>query len=1195
MLLRFIQFELRYRLQRPVTYIYFLILFLLAFGAIGIEGVNVGGQTGQVKENAPTALSLIVLILTVIPGFFISSAIMGVPVLRDFEHGTHALIFSSPIRKSDYLLGRFIGSFIVLCFIFLSIPLALMLVVHMPWLDEQRLLPFNSWHYIQPYLIFTIPNLFISGALFFAGGSLNRNMLVVFVQGVILLALYLLSSELIDQIDNKRIVAMMDPFALSTTNEVSRYWTISEQNTQLYHLTGMLLANRIFWMIIAVITLLFSYFVFSFSIVRNPLIKVRTQDSTEELTDDEYVEIPPAVKEGGYAVFSKALKSMTALYFRDIIRSVPFLTILFVGIINFFVNSSVFTEVLGTKVFPSTPLVLDLIANFQLFMFIITIFYSGELIWKERDLKMELIYDTMPIPDTISLLSKFLAMALIHFVVLISLIVVGIIFQAWHGYFNFEIGLYFKRLFLDVFTFQMLYVFLAFFIQVAINHKFLGYVLNILFFFMVPILMGLGLEHPLLRFGSGGLFNYSDMNSFGHFFQSFAWLRSYWMAFAILMFVLSILLSVRGYDLAIKTRLMLAGIRLKRPVALFMMCCLAFFVGSGFLIYYNTSVLNEFINTKEMEQKQVAYETTLGQYQDLNQPKIVDTYLEVDIFPSTRDFLAKGYYILENKSNEAIKEVHIQLRNDPEFYYDSLAFDRAAVIKESHPDYKYFIYELEEALSPGDSVKMDFHMRFITRGFKERRTNTQIVFNGTFFNNSYFPELGYSRSYELRDADARRKRGMGSRSRMLSRDDPRGYKNNILGDDAHRIGFEMILSTDTSQIAIAPGKLKRDWKVNDRAYFHYKMDQPINNFYSIVSAKYDVHRDSWIGKDGHEVSIEVFHHPPHIHNVERMAKAVKQSLDYFSEAFTPYQYDQIRIMEFPNYRSFAQSYANTIPYSEGIGFVMDIGEDDLDMVTYITSHEMAHQWWGHQVAEANVKGSAMLSESLAQYAALMVMKKHFPKEKLQEFMKYELDRYLRGRARESLKEMPLDQVENQQYIHYHKGALAMFALQDYISEDSVNKALRRYIQDWSEREDRYPTSKDLLAYFNAHTPDSMQSLITELFSKITLYENRVLFPVFEEKEGKYLVEIPVSTIKYQADSLGNETEVKLDDWIDVGIYGSGSNGKDSLIYFRKHKFNSPSTILKIEVSSQPTQAGIDPIYKLIDRNSSDNVQSVSRK
>ncbi|TAE44442.1 MAG: hypothetical protein EAZ89_21650 [Bacteroidetes bacterium] len=328
-----------------------------------------------------------------------------------------------------------------------------------------------------------------------------------------------------------------------------------------------------------------------------------------------------------------------------------------------------------------------------------------------------------------------------------------------------------------------------------------------------------------------------------------------------------------------------------------------------------------------------------------------------------------------------------------------------------------------------------------------------------------------------------------------------------------------------------------------------------------------------------------------------MMKGMRDALTYNSLNFSPYQYRQMRIMEFPRYQSFAQSFANTVPFSEAIGFMLKIDDNDpeaVDMAYYVTAHEIGHQWWGHQVMEAGVKGNAMLSETMSQYTALMVMKHAYPTELIQKYLRFELDRYLFGRATESKKEQPLAQVEGQGYIHYQKGSLVMYALQDYLGEDSVNAALKRFVRDWAWREDRYPTSADLIGYFKQVTPDSMMYLYEDMFETITLFENRTREAKSEAlPDGTYKVSLDLETIKYRADSLGNEKAIPIADWIDIGVYGKSAKGQDSLLYLKKHRIAEEKTHIEVIVPAKPAKAGIDPINKLIDRNPEDNVKGVT--
>jgi aminopeptidase N len=340
------------------------------------------------------------------------------------------------------------------------------------------------------------------------------------------------------------------------------------------------------------------------------------------------------------------------------------------------------------------------------------------------------------------------------------------------------------------------------------------------------------------------------------------------------------------------------------------------------------------------------------------------------------------------------------------------------------------------------------------------------------------------------------------------------------------------------------------------------------------------------------VPIEIYYQPGHEYNVDAMIGGVKDSLDYFTRAFSPYQHRQVRILEFPRYATFAQSFPNTIPFSEAIGFIARVRPDDpkdIDYPYYVTAHEVAHQWWAHQVIGAYVQGATLMSETLAQYSALMVMKRKYGDVKMRRFLKYELDKYLEGRSTERKQEQPLYRNESQPYIHYRKGSLAMYALQDYIGEDAVNRALASYVAKVAYKGPPYTTSRDLLAEFRAVTPPEYQYLVEDLFETITLYENRAVSATWREKGGKYEVTLKVAAKKLRARDQGSLDEVKMDDLVDIGVLGAD----DKPLYLEKRRVKSGESEFTLVVDEKPLRAGIDPVVKLIDRRPDDNTIAVS--
>jgi hypothetical protein len=665
--------------------------------------------------------------------------------------------------------------------------------------------------------------------------------------------------------------------------------------------------------------------------------------------------------------------------------------------------------------------------------------------------------------------------------------------QTMNGYYQYDLPVYFVGFFVEVLPFLILYTFVAFFFQVMMNHKFMAHLATLLFVMGTLALEALGYDHDLIRFGGDKPGIYSDMNGYGHFLEPYLWIKSYWLAIGTLILLAAVLFFVRGTETSLKIRWRMRKQSLtKSTVVLASLAALTFIV-TGCYIYYNTIMLNPYQSKHEQESMQANYEKTLKRYEYIPQPEIVDVKLKLDLYPLQRDYTLEGRYILVNKDSLPIQEIHLQKLPDDQIRLESVTFDKDATRSKVFESYGYSIYKLKTALQPGDSIQLAFKQTFTTNGFVEGESVTDIVYNGTCLRNTNFPSIGYNRYFELTNERVRAAFDLSPRLNRAKRDNPQELKNGGSGGDGYEIGFEIIVSTDTSQLAVAPGNLKKEWVEGNRRYFHYQMEQPMINFYTVVSAKYEKLYDQWVPIDssyGQPVSLEIYYHKRHTYNLDRMMKSMKASFDYYTRHFGPYAYNQMRIMEIPRYQEYAQSLPGTVPYSEALGFNLHIDEDkDVDMVFYVTAHELAHQWWGLQVVAANVEGREMILESLAQYSALMVLKAAYGEEKVEQFLKTQLKAYLKGRTAETKKERPLALVEGSPYIYYNKGALALYALQNYISEEKVNMALQRFIKDWNAfggilQRERYATTEDLIGYFRAVTPDTLQNVITDLFETI---------------------------------------------------------------------------------------------------------------
>ncbi|HVT43791.1 MAG TPA: M1 family aminopeptidase [Thermoanaerobaculia bacterium] len=1196
MLRHILAFEVRYQLSQPLFFICTAIFFLLTFGAITTDSVQIGGAIGNVNRNAPFVVMQILLVMSTI-GVFTTTAFVATSIHRDFEHGTWPLFFTTPIRKRDYLGGRFFGSFIVAFLVFVGVVAAIVIGSMMPWLEAERIGPLSAAPYIFSMLVLVLPNIFLTGAIFFALAALTRSMLATYVGVAGFFVAYAVSSAFLSDLDNRVLASMFDPFGFASFSLSTRYWTVFEKNNSILSLSGPLLYNRLLWMAIGAAVLGFCFHRFRFSSFgeRAGGAKKKKRVVEEEATAAQTaaIVIPEAVRHFSRATSLHQYASQSRLELLGIVKSVAFLVLVFLAVLNHVGNSIGIEQIFGTATHPVTHLMLQVVQSaFVLYMLIILTFYSGELTWRERSVNLNEVYDALPTRTWIFWASKLTGLLAGLGILLGVAMLSSIVFQIVRGYHHFELALYLKGLFLELgFAFALIAV-LALFFQAVSNHRYLGFLLMLLYFVSLFVLPAMDLEHNLYNYGGTPPSPYSDMNGYGHFVAPLFWFNLYWGFLAVILLSITHLFWVRGMQSTLRHRFATARRRFRGPVVAIVAAAAVGLVASGGWIYYNTNILNEYITSDERERRQAELEKKYKKYEGLPQPRITAVEVDVDIHPRELRAEARGHYLLKNKTDSPIRDLHVTV--NPEAKIGSITIPGS---RRTHEDAGgYYIYRLATPLAPGATLRVDFEMALSKKGFTNDTGSTKVVYNGTFFNNyDILPHFGYNRQLELIDRNKRRKHGLEPVQRMAKIDDPKGRLNTYISNESDWIDFETTVSTSEDQIALAPGYLQREWIEDGRRYFHYEMDAPILGFFAWLSADYQVKRDRWNG-----VAIEVYYDARHPWNVDRMIDGVKKSLDYFSTNFSPYQHRQVRIVEFPRYARFAQSFPNTIPFSESIGFIARLkNEEAIDYVFYVTAHEVAHQWWAHQVIGGDVQGSTLLSETLSQYSALMVMEKEYGQQKMRRFLKYELDTYLGGRGGELVEEMPLLLVENQPYIHYRKGSLVMYALRDAIGEDAVNRALASFLRRTAYQEPPYTTSRELLEHIRHETPPQWQPFVTDLFEKITLYDNRASeATVTTRPDGKYVVTLTVESKKFYATGGGDESEVPIDDWIDIGVLGetttAGSRKKtEEILFLEKRRITEPRSVFEIIVDQKPVKAGIDPQNKLIDRNPADNVKSVT--
>lgn len=1193
-------FELKYRLRRPATYIYIFLMFVIPL----LLGVFAESVTAQFT-NSPNAIVGILGGMSVISLFFYA-AIMGVSVYRDEEHKTAQTYFTFPISEKNYILGRFWGSFTIVTVMNIAAVIGAMIGFGIGVLldrpDYGTYTSFNLASYLLPFLYLLTFNSFFIGSLFFCLMTFFKRMSILYLGGIVMLILTIASGELLSSLDTEWLSIYVDPFGETAHSYLTKYWTINELNTTQLSLSGKFALNRLLWLGIAFAIFFFTLFKFSYKGFLSSSKKKGAKESKEDFVPASF--IPNIVQQFDSKARRENLLSLSKIEFLSIVKETVFVILIVIGIIvaGFITYQS--NQIYGT---PSLPLTRYMVAQISggigLFSIIILVIYAGEAVHRTRQNKIFEFYDALPVSNITLYLSKIISLIGVAIVLTLLNIVVGVLYQTFNGYFNYELGMYLTYNFTSVFPGYIMIVLLAFFIHVLVNNKFLGHFIVIILYIGLPLILNLAFKtsNPLVIFGGTPGSFLSDLNGFGHYLYGQFWLNLYWILLTCILATIGIVFWNRGFFSSAKERLQIAKQRFSGKTLGLMLFFILAFVAVGAYSYYNLKVLNQLEDGNYGEKLSADAEKKYGKYEGKPHIQVTDLKAFIDIFPDDRSVNAKGEFTVTNKYNVPIDTLLLNVQFPTADTKITKVVYNGAELKPflSDDDFRMFIYKLPSTLQPKDTASLVIETKATTHGFSSD-TETAILTNGTFFRDAIFPSFHYERG--LTDNGVRKKYGLEELDYLYPpRTDSLALRKNLFNEDADYLSFEAVISTKKGQTAIAPGTLIKKWEENERSYFQYKLEDKADYFFSFVSAAYDIEKDSWTAPSGKKVAIEIYHSPKHKKNLEHFIKGVKVALDYNSKNFLEYPYAVIRVIEFPAYSNFAQSFITTIPYSEDFGFVADFSKaDSYNYAFRITSHEVAHQWWGHIVTPSKTSGANIISETLAEYASLMTMKQEYGENGIKDFLKNSLDTYLSGRQFSFKPERSLMNVETGQYIWYEKGSMIMYDLQDAMGEDVVNRGLKNFLEEFKfHNKGFYPSSEDLYKAIYAVTPDSLKYKVDDGFKEIVLYENRVMDAKTKALDnGKWETTFTLNSKKIYYDDKGKEEKVdNKKNLVDIGLFGEDVVGEDGVtiknpLYFKVKWLKSGDTVFTAITDEKPLKAGIDPYNKLIDRNSDDNLKSV---
>jgi ABC-2 type transport system permease protein len=1187
------RFELAYQVRRPWPWLFFA--FLLVVNFLMTRDASLSDALYEdFFVNSSFAITKTTVFGTLI-WLLVAPVIAGDAAARDVATRMHPLVYTSPLRKAEYLGGRFFAALVLNAFILLAVQAGIVLAVYSPGVDAEAVGPFRPAAYLTAYAFIALPNAFVATAIQFGLAARSGRAMASYLGSLLLLFMgFFVASVLLF---GEGLGTLLDPIGIRfVVEDLAHSWTTIEKSWRVLGLEGVVLRNRLLWLGIGLGALGATYRGFRFAhraegAWRPPWKRRRDAHSPTParigITARAPVSVPAVPRAFGFAIQARQTLAIAWDSFRTIAKSwaglallagIPLLTVPVV--IDQMLSS-------GAPLVPTTVQVLGeltapLSAELSRWVIIplLTVFFAGELVWREREAGVGEIADAMPRPDWVPFLGKLLGLALVLAAFTALQMAAGMLAQAMMGHQDFDVGLYLTVLFGLQLPEYLLFAVLALVVHVVVDQKYVGHLAAIVAYVVIILAPMFGIEHDLLVYGAGPGWSYTEMRGFGPSLGPWAWFKLYWAAWALLLAVAARLLWVRGRERGPGVRLRLARLRLRRATAWTAAAAVGLILALGGFIFYNTNVLNEYRTAAGAAERSAEYERRYRRYAHLPQPRLAGARLHVEIHPRRREVEVRGTYRLVNRSGVAIDSIHLAVV--PGVETGAVAFDRPAALVVADEELGHRIYALERPLPPGDSLRLDFRARVERQGFRESGADASIAANGTYFTNGWLPAIGYQGSRELVSAGRRREHGLAPRPLIPYLDDEEARKDRGAG-----VAFEAVVGTDGDQVAVAPGALRRTWTDGGRRYFHYAADAPIGSEWAFFSARYAVREARW-----NDVAIRIYHHPGHTAQLDRMVRSIRASLDYYTREFGPYRYGHLSVVERPGNGTGMHAEAGMLSYAEGFS-LWNPGDDaeSLDFPFAVMAHEMAHQW---TVPYAPVEGAPVMSEGLAWYYAIRLVE----------------DARGPGHARRLLRWMrqphPIRPIRRGEpllrgldpYLSRRRAPFALYALSEYVGEERVHGALRRLLETHRPAEAPLATTRDLYRELRAATPDSLRYLLRDLFEVNTLWQLETEAARADSAAaGAWRVTLDVRARKMVYDSAGVETDVPMDEWVEVGVFGPAGQGAGELgapLYLRMHRVRSGTQTITVTVPRKPVLAGIDPRHLLDweERDDDDNVAGV---
>ncbi|ASK29985.1 hypothetical protein CEY12_07630 [Chryseobacterium sp. T16E-39] len=1035
-----LRFELLQHIKKPFTWIFLLLMFLQ--GLYYMRHTSEFFSADKTYANAPAVLFMVLAGIGYI-GFIVTAILGGSAMTKDIEYRTAPLLYTTRAKELSFFGARFSGSLIVLLVLNFGYLLGIILYSYLP---IPNLGPLSYQSILEAVLYILLPNIFVLYSLSFAVSVFTKSAKASY--GVALMGMLLMIFAETSFNSNPNVV-LADPTGFSVMHQLVEHLSAVQKNNYSPEFSGLLFKNRIIWIAISVVMLVLAYKKFSFS-----TFAVAQQKKEKEKPVSDTIELIPSdsVRTSTPQYFSSAANlkkvfQLSLLEFKTVVRPWGFKLFLSLLLIIYLCYIAVWQQQYYSAA-PTLPVTIEITGvtlplSFYFLLFIII--NTGELLFKNKTTGFWQIGDALPVPNWVSIFSKVTAMIGVSFLLTFFLMLIGLLVQTGKGYYHYEFPVYFNDLFIRWMPKYIAYILLTVFVAGITANRYATHWITLFVLISSTVLHEIEvIEQNRFNFifspGSG---KNTDMNGNGIFSLAHTWYMSYWIFLAVALFIVGLWLWNRGTSVSLWTRIRKSPAPKAALIIGFLLMMFGFAV-TGNHIYHTVNIKNHFETKKEERTEKAVYEKQYKKFKNSPQPLITGLELNLQLDPANRNLSYNSNVVLKNTTSQPIDTLHVEWMDRSTFPKIKLQ-GNSLVLTHKNEELRHAIYTLSQPLLPGQTIKASLSGALAYSGFTNDDPQKEIAFNGSFIPSDIIPFFGYDDRRELKENKYRVEEGLQKiNSRLPDQNDRSASARFFASSQAGRFPYTLNISVVGDQEVVAPGILKKSWKKDGKRFFSFASEHPETLNFHILAAQYAVKKQP-ITINGRKIEMEVYYHPDHAYNVEKLISSAKESLNFLSEKLGAYPYATLTIAERPRYDQELYSYSNVMVLPENHGWIADIRKpEDLDYLRYITAKLIAEQYM-QQLNLTRTKGYPVYTKTIPAYLALSQLEHFYGPEPLKKNLEKAHEEYLKGRAAETNSETNLlDVDEVSLYISEHKGGSDLYHLSKTIGQNKLDQQIHTF-------------------------------------------------------------------------------------------------------------------------------------------------------